>query len=85
MNTKLILFFFAFCAITNGVKADDAEVRRLIKGSLAAYPGPCPCPYSTMRNGKRCEHRSAYTKPGGYEPLCYAEDVYRLFPELKKD
>ena len=28
-----------------------------------------------MSNGKRCGKRSAYSKPGGYEPLCYVSDI----------
>jgi hypothetical protein len=54
----------------------DAEVRKaIIAQSLAGYPGPCPCPYNTARNGSRCGKRSAYSKPGGYEPICYDNDV----------
>jgi len=47
----------------------------LIRDSLAAYPGNCPCPYNLMRNGKACGRFSAYVKPGGYAPLCYAKDI----------
>ena len=54
----------------------DNEVRDLIiKESLQSYPGNCPCPYNTMRNGRRCGGRSAYSRPGGYSPLCYPKDV----------
>jgi len=28
-----------------------------------------------MRNGRRCGGNSAYSKPGGASPLCYARDV----------
>ena len=47
----------------------------MIKESIANYPGKCPCPYSIMSNGKECGKRSAYSKPGGYEPLCYVSDI----------
>jgi len=54
----------------------DADVKQaIIQESLAAYPGPCPCPYNIMRNGRACGGRSAYSKPGGYEPICYPADV----------
>ena len=54
----------------------DAEVRNMmIKESLQSYPGPCPCPYNTMRNGRSCGSHSAYSKPGGYSPLCYPDDI----------
>jgi hypothetical protein len=54
----------------------DGEVRRaIIQTSLSAYPGPCPCPYNIMRNGRACGHRSAYSRPGGHSPICYASDI----------
>jgi hypothetical protein len=54
----------------------DAEVKQaIIRESLASYPGPCPCPYNTMRNGRACGKVSAYSKPGGYSPVCYVNDV----------
>lgn len=44
----------------------DAEVRRrIIAQSIAAYSGPCPCPYNVMRNGRSCGTNNAYSKPGG--------------------
>lgn len=54
----------------------DQEVRdMIIKESLQSYPGNCPCPYNTMKNGRSCGGRSAYSKPGGRSPLCYPKDV----------
>jgi len=54
----------------------DAQIRqRLIRQSIASYPGSCPCPYSVDRAGRRCGGRSAYSRPGGYAPLCYPSDV----------
>ena len=48
---------------------------QMIQESIAQYPGKCPCPYSVMSNGKKCGKRSAYSKPGGYQPLCYVSDI----------
>jgi hypothetical protein len=57
-------------------KESVAQVKqRIIRASIAAYPGPCPCPYSVMRNGRSCGGRSAWSRPGGYSPKCYASDV----------
>lgn len=57
-------------------RLSDAQVRQLlIEESIAAYSGNCPCPYSTMSNGRQCGRRSAYSRPGGEAPLCYAKDV----------
>src|SRR5258707_936605 len=54
----------------------DMEVRKaIILQSLAGYPGPCPCPYNTMRNGRACGGRSAYSRPGGYSPICFNSDI----------
>ena len=56
----------------------DAEIRqRIVRQSIAAYPGPCACPYNTDRAGRSCGRRSAYSRPGGYAPLCYPADVSR--------
>lgn len=57
-------------------KLTDGQVaQRLIADSIANYPGNCPCPYNRARNGSACGRRSAYSKPGGYSPLCYQSDV----------
>ena len=54
----------------------DAQVRKaIIQQSIAQYPGVCACPYNVTRSGRRCGRRSAYSKPGGYAPKCYASDV----------
>ncbi len=54
----------------------DAQVKQsIIRDSIAAYPGPCPCPYNVDRAGRSCGRRSAYSRPGGYAPICYPADV----------
>ncbi len=59
-----------------GKRLSDSQIKQLlIEESIAAYPGSCPCPYSTARNGTRCGKRSAYDRKGGAAPLCYARDV----------
>jgi hypothetical protein len=55
--------------------SDDQARKAIIQESLAAYPGPCPCPYNVARNGSSCGRRSAYSRPGGYSPICYDADV----------
>lgn len=54
---------------------DDQIRQQIIKQSIASYPGSCPCPYSTARNGSNCGGRSAYSRAGGYQPKCYRKDV----------
>ncbi|MDD4520055.1 MAG: hypothetical protein PHI50_04140 [Alphaproteobacteria bacterium] len=53
----------------------DAEAERRIQASIQNYSGNCPCPYSRDRRGHRCGKRSAYSRPGGYEPICYKSDI----------
>jgi len=54
----------------------DAQIKqRIIQESIDSYPGNCPCPYNTDRGGRRCGARSAYNRPGGYAPKCFASDV----------
>lgn len=57
-------------------KLTDKQIKKiLIKESIADYPGNCPCPYNRASNGSRCGKRSAYSRDGGYAPLCYERDV----------
>jgi hypothetical protein len=57
----------------------DAQITEiLIKESRDAYHAtghPCACPDDHMRNGRSCGRVSAYSRPGGAEPLCYPRDV----------
>lgn len=54
----------------------DAQIKQaIIQDSIRNYSGNCPCPYNRDRAGRKCGKRSAYSKPGGYSPVCYASDV----------
>ena len=78
MKPPFVALGICLLAITPSLaqRMTDAEVKQaIIRESLASYPGPCPCPYNTMRNGRACGKVSAYSKPGGYSPVCYASDV----------
>ena len=56
--------------------ASDNQIKIfMINESLASYPGNCPCPYFTDKAGRKCGKRSAYSRPGGYSPLCYKLDI----------
>lgn len=50
-------------------------VQRIIAASLSTYPSSCACPYNVDRGGHKCGRRSAYSRPGGYAPICFASDV----------
>lgn len=59
-----------------GTQLTNQQIQqKIIQESVARYPGRCPCPFSTARNGSNCGGRSAYSKPGGYKPICYPSDV----------
>ena len=78
MRKSLLIICFLLCSPHAGAKASlsDAEiVQQIIRDSIASYPGNCPCPYNSTRNGSACGRRSAYSKPGGYAPICYPNDV----------
>ena len=57
----------------------------IVQRSRAEYHAggrPCACPDDTMRNGRACGARSAYSLPGGASPLCYPTDVTAAMIEL---
>jgi hypothetical protein len=79
--TLLVVILAA--ATANADAATDAQIRQaIIRQSLSSYPGNCPCPYNTDRIGRSCGRRSAYSRPGGYAPICYESDVT---PQMIRD
>jgi hypothetical protein len=61
---------------TASARPSDAAIKqKIIKESIASYPGNCPCPYNSASNGSRCGGRSAWSRAGGYAPKCYEADV----------
>lgn len=79
MRPLLVLFSLLislFALPASAQPLSDTQIRQLvIKESIASYSSVCACPYSIMRNGRACGRRSAYSRPGGYAPLCYPADV----------
>ena len=63
---------------TKEALTDAAIIALIIAGSIAIYKAtgrPCACPSDTMKNGRACGGNSAYMRPGGARPLCFAKDV----------
>jgi len=57
-------------------QASEQQIKRqIIEESIASYPGRCPCPYNVTRNGSACGGRSAWSRQGGYAPICYEREV----------
>ncbi|WP_455923992.1 hypothetical protein [Pseudomonas putida] len=80
MRTLLGVAFTSLLLATSAMAkssspTEDEIAQRIIADSIARYPSVCACPYSKARNGSNCGRRSAYSKPGGYAPICYREDV----------
>lgn len=70
------LLCWALPMLAAGAELSDEQVRQtLIAQSIAMYAGNCPCPYNVDRAGRKCGRRSAYSRRGGYAPLCYPADV----------
>src|SRR5690349_16498860 len=78
----------ACCAVASEALTDDEVRRVMIQESLQSYPGNCPCPWNTDRAGRLCGKRSAYSRPGGYTPVCYAHQIsdeqVRAFREARQ-
>jgi len=54
----------------------DSDIRqKIIQQSISTYPGNCPCPFNRARNGSRCGKRSAWSRAGGYSPICYPNEI----------
>ena len=56
---------------------DEEIIQTIIYQSIASYPGTCACPYNRASNGSRCGKRSAYSRSGGYNTICFKRDVTR--------
>ncbi|MCS2164034.1 hypothetical protein [Scandinavium manionii] len=70
------LFLIAGNALAKSNQLSDAQVKsKIIAESIAAYPGVCACPFNAARNGSSCGRRSAWSKAGGYSPICYKDEV----------
>lgn len=72
----LVLALAALAPPLQAQQLTDDQVREaIIQQSIASYPGNCPCPYNRAANGSKCGKRSAWSKPGGYDPICFPEEV----------
>ena len=69
----------------DGAVSDGAIRQLIINDSIAAYDGPCPCPYNVAADGKECGARSAYARPGGAAPLCFSEQVTDAMVEAYRE
>ncbi|CAK6500123.1 hypothetical protein PANPA_00048 (plasmid) [Pantoea sp. Nvir] len=67
-------------------QSDDHIRQLIIEDSIASYPGVCACPFNSARNGSSCGRRSAWSKQGGYAPVCYKKEVSKeMVDEWRKN
>jgi len=79
---KTIVYLFLSCLLysantfaINNCLTEGQIKELLIDQSIEAYPGNCPCPYHKDSIGRKCGARSAWSRPGGYSPLCCTSDI----------
>jgi len=86
IKSTLFVTALACCLFASAKESltDDQIKQLIINESIASYPSVCACPYSVARNGSMCGARSAYSKPGGYDPICYKTDVTKQMLERYK-
>lgn len=71
----IIITVLLFVSLPAYAQSDDHIKQLIIEQSIRNYSGNCPCPYSRDRAGRKCGKRSAYSKPGGANPICYPSQV----------
>jgi len=71
-----LLFIPAQAPAKKNDQLSDAEVKQqIIEESINSYSGHCACPFNRASNGSRCGKRSAWNRPGGASPVCYANEI----------
>ena len=65
----------AFINLSYSKESVEEKIQKIIYDSISSYSGKCACPYQMKANNTRCGKNSAYSKPGGAEPICYPSDV----------
>ncbi|MBA5203197.1 MULTISPECIES: hypothetical protein [Pectobacterium] len=76
MMCAVALLSFSTPSMAKNTRISDEQIKeRLIQESISTYSGNCPCPYNSARNGSKCGKRSAWSRAGGYTPICYKDEV----------
>jgi len=73
--SALALSALAMTLLAADVLTDEQIRERVVQESIAAYSGNCPCPFNVDRAGRQCGGRSAWSRAGGYSPICYTREV----------
>lgn len=85
----LIIAIIWSSAIANKPMSDGEVRDRIIAGSISAFDGNCPCPYTEVRKNEPCGSNSGYSRSEGVK--CYRSDIsdqevrqYRLDNDIPK-
>lgn len=70
-----LLLLFPDTVVAKEPKNISSIKEKMIQESINSYSGNCPCPYNHASNGSKCGKRSAWSKQGGYSPLCFESDI----------
>lgn len=73
----LTLFWDGTAGAKTSKQTDDQIRQLIIEDSIASYSGVCACHFNSARNGSCCGRRSAWSKQGGYAPVCYKKEVLK--------
>ena len=71
----LCTFIVGAAAAKTPQLTDDQVKQQIIEASIASYPGVCAFTFNRARKGSACGRRSAWSKAGGYAPVCYKKEV----------
>lgn len=82
-----VSLLWAGASDAKSTRQTDDQIRQLIiEDSIASYPGVCACPFNSARNGSSCGRRSAWSRQGGYAPICYKKEVSKeMVDEWRKN
>jgi hypothetical protein len=73
MGLVLAMLVVAFYGSTASFKVQSSKADAALPVAteeLLIFAGNCDCPDDTDAAGRRCGKRSAWSKPGGAQPIC---------------
>lgn len=85
LSALIMPILFSNIATAKGVVSDAQVKQAIIDESISAYPGTCACPFNSARNGSSCGGRSAWSRAGGYSPICYKKEVTKEMVKQWRD
>lgn len=72
MTGCILLFFLTGLSLFNILPRQQSASPQPVR---KAFIGLCECPYDIDIMGRECGNKSAYSRPGGTQPVCYKSDT----------